>query len=222
MAVITISREFGSGGEALAKSVAQRLGYHFVDKEFIGALLSQYGMVEFDREYDQTPGFWEKFNAYRGQRRDQMAAMLNQVLKAVARHGNVVILGRSGFAVLGSYADVFHLRLQAPLASRVERVMAQRKITYEEAEALVKETDRVRVSFVEEYYHVPWQTMQAFDLVINTAKITPAFATAWVIEAVKAFVPRPEAGALLAASIQVDPVLEAAVSDQLKCKITHR
>lgn len=221
MAVITISREFGSGGETLARSVAQRLGYHFVDKEFIGALLSQYGLVEFDREYDQTPGFWEKFNAYRGQRRDQMAAMLNQVLKAVARHGDVVILGRSGFAVLGGYADVLHVRLQAPLASRVERVMGQQKITYQEAEALVKETDRVRIAFVEEYYHVPWEAMLAFDLVINTAKITPTFAAAWVIEVVKAFTPHPEAGALLTASIQIDPVLETAVSDLFKCKIAH-
>lgn len=222
MSVITVSREYGSGGEILARSVTQRLGYHFVDKEFIGALLSQYGLVEFDREYDQIPGFWEKFNAYRGQRRDQMVNMLNQVLRAVARHGNVVILGRSGFAVLGGYADVLHVRLQAPLASRIERVMGQRKITYEEAEALVKENDRVRMSFVEEYYHVPWEAMLAFDLVINTAKVTPTFATNWVIEAVKAFVPRPEAGALLTGSIQVDPVLERAVSDQLKCNIVHK
>lgn len=221
MAVITVSREYGSGGETLARSVARRLGYHFVDKEFIGALLSQYGLVEFDREYDQIPGFWEKFNAYRGQRRDQMVNMLNQVLGAVARHGNVVILGRSGFAVLGGFADVLHVRLQAPQPARVERVMAQQKITYDEAEALVKERDRVRVAFVEEFYHIPWDAMLAFDLVINTDKITPTFATAWVIEAVKAFIPRPRAQTHLTASIEVDPVLERAVCDQLKCNIVH-
>jgi len=221
MSVITISREYGSGGETLARSVAQRLGYHFVDKEFIGALLSQYGLVEFDREYDLLPGFWEKFNAYRGQRRDQMVGMLNQVLRAVARHGNVVILGRSGFAVLGGFADVLNVRLQAPLSARIERVMAQQKITFGQAEALVKESDRVRIAFVEEFYQVPWEAMLAFDLVINTAKITPTFATAWVIEVVKAFTPRPEAGALLTGTIQVDPVLEVAVSEQLKCKIVH-
>jgi cytidylate kinase len=222
MAVITISREYGSGGDRLARNVAQRLGYHLVDKEFVGALLSQYGMVEFDREYDHLPGFWEKFNAYRGQRRDQMAAMLNQVLKAVAHHGNVVILGRSGFAVLGSYADVLHIRLQAALASRVERVALQQQITFDEAEELVKEHDRVRRGFVEEFYQVPWEAIYAFDMVLNTAKITPTFATAWVIEAVKAFNPQPEAGALLTASIQVDPVLATAVSEQLKCKVVHQ
>jgi cytidylate kinase len=221
MAVITISREYGSGGESLARSVAQSLGYHFVDKEFIGALLSQYGLVEFDREYDVLPGFWEKFNAHREKRRDQMVSMLNRVLGAVARHGDVVILGRSGFVVLAGYADVLHVRLQAPFSTRVERIRAQHKIRLEQAEALVKENDRVRIAFIEEFYQVPWEAMLAFDLVINTGKISPALATAWVVEAAKAFVARPEAGRPLTSSIEVDVVLAGAVTDLLKCERVH-
>jgi hypothetical protein len=84
MSVITISREFGSEGDYIAKGIAQTLGYHFVDQEFIGTLLSQYGLVEFDREYEALPGFWEKFNAQRGSRRDVMVDMLNQMVRAVA------------------------------------------------------------------------------------------------------------------------------------------
>lgn len=221
MSVITISREFGCGGDTLARSVAQNLGYHFVDKEFIGILLGQYGLVEFDREYDHLPGFWEKFNAYREKRRDQMVAMLNQVVGAVAQHGNVVILGRSGFVVLGSFADVLHVRLQAPFSARVERVKGKQNITLKKAEELVKESDRVRVAFIEEFYQVPWEAMLAFDLVINTAKITPTLATSWVIEAAKAFEPLPAKGRPKTSTIAVDPVLAQAVSDELKCSIVH-
>lgn len=221
MAVITISREYGSGGDNIAKNVAETLGYHYVDKEFIGALLSQYGLVEFDREYDHLPGFWEKFNAYKEQRREQTVGMLNRVLQAVARHGNVVILGRSGFVVLASFANVMHVRIQAPFSVRVERVMAHHKFTFERAEALVKERDRVRSAFVEEFYQVPWEAMLAFDLVINTSKISPTLATIWITDAAKAFKSRSETRKPLTGSIEVDPVLEGAVSDQLKCKITH-
>jgi len=221
MSTITISREFGCGGDSIARGVAQNLRYHLVDKDFIGALLSQYGLVEFDREYQTLPGFWEKFNAHREKRRDQMVSMLNQVLGAVARHGNTVILGRSGFVVLGGYTDVLHVRLQAPFTTRVERVMAQEKITFEEAEALVKESDRVRVAFVEEFYNVPWEAMLVFDLVINTAKISPNLATAWIIEAAKAFAAVPHRGRPRTSSISVDPVLAQAVTDQLKCEIDH-
>jgi len=221
MAVITISREFGSGGDTVAEKVSQTLGYHYVDKEFIGDLLSQYGLVEFDREYDHLPGFREKFNAYKEQRRDQMVKMLDQVIQAVARHGDVVILGRSGFVVLAGYADVLHVRLQAPFPMRVERIMALHKYTHERAEALVKDRDLVRTTFVDEFYHVPWEAMLAFDLIINTAKVSPAIATTWISEAAKALAARPETGGPLTNSIQVDPVLEGAVSDQLKCKLVH-
>src|SRR5512136_3007919 len=118
MPVITISREYGSEGESIAERIAQTLGYHLVDKEFIGAVLGQYGLVEFAWEYDTLPGFWDRFDAERGKRRAVMVDMLNQVLRAVAHHGDMVILGRSGFAALSGFADVLHVRLKAPFSIR--------------------------------------------------------------------------------------------------------
>ena len=222
MSVITISREFGSQGDYIAERIAQSLGYHFVDKEFIGIVLSQYGLAEFDREYETMPGFWEKFNAQREKRRDVMVDMLNQVVRAVAQHGDVVILGRSGFVVLAGLADVLHVRLQAPLSVRVERVMAQHKIPFEQAEAIVKEKDKVRVAFIEEFYGVPWEAIRAFDLVINTEKISPDLAATWVVDAAKAIIVSPISEKLTSSSIEVDPILANTVSDELGCKTAHR
>jgi cytidylate kinase len=222
MSVITISREFGSGGDYIAERVAQTLGYHLVDKEFVGTVLSQYGLVEFDREYDTLPSFWEKFKAQRGKRRDVIVDMLNQVVRAVAQHGDVVILGRNGFAVLRGFADVLHVRLQAPLSVRVERVMAQQKITSEQAEAVVKESDRVRAAFVEEFYGVPWEAIHAFDLVLNTGKISSDLAITWIVNAVKARATSQETNRPTTGSIEVDAVLAGAVSDVLRCKVAHR
>jgi cytidylate kinase len=222
MSVITISREFGSEGDTIAREVAQSLGYHFVDQKFIGIILGQYGYVEFDKEYENLPTFWERFDAQREKQRDIMVTMLNQVIRAVAHHGNVVILGRSGFEVLGGFADVLHVRLQAPLSIRIGRVMAQQKITCEEAEVTVKKADKLRLAFVEEFYRVPWSTIHAFDLIINTGKIFPNLATAWISDAAKTFVNNMEIGKPTTTAMEVDHILAEAVSEVLKCNKTHR
>jgi cytidylate kinase len=222
MPVITISREDGSEGESIAERIAQTLGYHLVDKEFIAALLSQYGLVEFDQEYDTLPGFWDRFDAERGKRRALMVDMLDQVVRAVAHHGNIVILGRSGFAALGGFADVLHVRLKAPFPVRVARVMTRQQMTAEQAEAVVRESDRVRAAFVEKFYGVPWESAQAFDLVINTGAVSPDLVVTWVVDAVKALASRPETGLPSTSAIEVDRILAAGVCRQLECEREHR
>jgi cytidylate kinase len=206
MSVITISREFGSEGDSIAQKVAQTLGYHFVDQKFIGQILGQYGYVEFDQEYKTLPTFWERFDAQREKQRDVMVDMLNRVILAVAHHGNMVLLGRSGFEVLGGFADVFHVRLQAPFSVRVGRVIAQQKIPFEQAELVVKNSDKVRRAFVEEFYRVPWGAIQAFDLVVNTGKVFPDMATTWIIDAAKTFVNNMEIDKPTTSSITVDRI----------------
>jgi cytidylate kinase len=221
MSVITISREYGSVGDDMGERIAHGLGYHFVGKEFISALLSEYGLVSFDTEFETLPGFWEGFNTQRGKRRNIMVDMLNQVVQAVARHGDVVIQGRSGFAILGSFADVLHVRLQTPLPVRVEQMMAQQQMTAEQAAVSVMDGDNARRSFVQGFYGVPWDAIQAFDLVINTGKISPNLAMTWVIDAANALALSPATGKPTTSSIEVDSVLAQAVSDRLSCQTAH-
>jgi cytidylate kinase len=222
MAVITFSREFGSDGDAIASQVAQALGYHLVGKELIGALLSEYGLVEFDKEYERLPSFWERFNAQREQRREQIVLMLNQIVPALAQHGNVAIVGRSGFAILRGYADVLNVRVQAPLASRVNRVAAQQGLTAGQAEASILEADKGRAAFIESFYKVRWNDATAFDLVINTDKISAEVAVPWIIQAAQALQAPSADHGLTCAAIEVDPILAKAVSDALRCEIAHQ
>jgi len=221
MSVITISREFGSEGVVIAQQVAQTLGCHFVDQNFVGTILSQYGYVEFDDEYANLPTFWERFDAQREKHRDVMMDMLKRVIRAVAQHGNVVILGRSGFEVLGRFTDVLHVRLQAPFSVRMKRIMDEQNISLEKAESIVKQNDRVRIAFIEEFCKVPWNAIHAFDLVINTAKITPALAVNWIVDAAKSSKANLEANKPITTSIQVDRMMAEAVAEELNCKQTH-
>ena len=221
MSVITISREFGSGGDAIAHRVAQALDHHFVDQAFIGTILGQYGYVEFDKEFATLPTFWERFDAQKEKTRDVMADMLNRVIKTVAHHGNVVILGRSGFEVLGGYADVLHIRLQAPFQTRVKRIMAEQNISLEQATETVKKGDKVRIAFVEEFYRVRWDAIHAFDIVINTAKIPADQAADWLVEAAKTFTPSLEPDKPSITSIEVDRIMAEAVAEELNCSQKH-
>lgn len=221
MTIITISREYGSEGDSVAESVAKALGYHLVDKDFISAVLAEYGLVEFDQEYDSLPGFWEKFIAQRSETRDLMGDMLNRVERAVARHGNVVMVGRSGFAALAGFADVLNVRLQAPREVRIARTKERKHLSLDEATAAVDESDKVRATFVEEFYGMPWGSIKAFDLVINTDAIPVEAATNWIIEAAKACATRELEGLPMTRSIEVDPVLAEAVSNRLGCHTLH-
>jgi cytidylate kinase len=216
MTVITISREFGSGGSVIAQKVSKALDYYLVDKEFIGEVLSQYGLVEFDKEYDSLPSFWEKFDAQKEARRDMMVKMLNRVVRAVAHQGNVVILGRSGFVILEKYVDVLHVRVKAPFYFRVRQVMRQRNITAYQAEDMVEQGDRVRTTFIKSFYGVEKNMTRPFDLLINTAKISPDLASDWIITAAKALSAQEiESTVDTTASIEVESILATAVAEKL-------
>ena len=94
MAVVTISREFGSFGTRVAGKAARTLGYHLADKNTIETIFKDYGLAQFEEEYASLPGFWDRFDAQRKDRRDNLIAMLNKCLCALARHGDIVIVGR--------------------------------------------------------------------------------------------------------------------------------
>lgn len=213
MSVVTISREFGSEGSFIAKRVAQTLGYHFVGKDVIGKVLIQYGFVEFKHEYDSLPGFWASFDS----RRAEMVDMLNRVMLALAHYGNVVILGRGSFAVLGGFADVLNVRLQAPLPTRIKRVMEHEHIVdFEQAEAVVKENDRVRATLIEKFYNVRWDTAGAFDVVLDTGKVLPEAVIPWLVDAVKGLDETKTGGERTTQLIQVDHVLASVISEVLE------
>lgn len=218
MAVITISREMGSEGTYVAKKVAQELGYHFVDKNLIEQILNQYGFVQFEKEYESGPGFWTRFDGLRV----RMVEFSNRVIEAVARQDNVVIEGRGSFAVLHNFVDVLNVRVQAPFAVRVNRVMAQQGISdLDKAEAIVKESDKVRIAFVESWYGVRWDSANAFDVVIDTGKVSPDLAVAWLVEAVNDLKKRQVGDQPTTAQIQVDYVLNGVVSEALKDQAAH-
>ncbi|HPH96057.1 MAG TPA: cytidylate kinase-like family protein [Anaerolineaceae bacterium] len=211
MAILTLSREFGSEGDWIAQKVAQEMGYHLVDKTFVGEIMNQYGMIEFSSEYETAPSFLEMFNTRATERRNLMIDMLNRTLCAVAHHGNVVIVGRSGFAVLAGLTDVVHVRVQAPLSIRTLRVAERHHLSITQAENMVKEYDRLRSAFVDAFYNLDWNASHCFDVVINSDRIPPDMAVGWLVDALKAVDQKMIHEPPSAAGLKVDPLLSEAV-----------
>jgi cytidylate kinase len=217
MPVITISGELGSEARYIAEKVAQKLGYPLVDKKTIRSVLSEYGIVDFDAEADSVPGFWTRVDWRHEERREEMAEMLERVLLALARHGDMVILGRGGFAILGGLADVLRVRIQAPLPIRAKRVLEEQKISIPgQAEAVVRTSDKSQAAFTKWFRGARLEASKSYDLVIDTGKVDPELAIQWLVEEVEALKQRTVAGQLSTDSVQADPTLDSVVSKALE------
>ena len=210
MAVITISRELGSGGLDIAQQVAKSLGYEFVDKRTVDGILRQYGLTKFNEVYSSAPSILDLLNS------DNLliVSMLNEILEALAKRGRVVILGRAGFAVLGRYADVLNVHIQAPFSDRVQRVMAREGLPdLQAAEERVRDDDNVHRKYVQRFYNRHWDEPSAFNLVLDTGTVSSDTAVKQIVEAARALDQKvPEKDAITTATIEVDSVLADAVA----------
>jgi cytidylate kinase len=221
MAVITISREAGSGGYPIAKAVAESLGYAFADKNTTDSIFRQYGMTRFDDLYDSGPSLLDLLNA----NNLLLVAMANEIVEAVAQRGDVVILGRAGFAVLSGLADVLHVRIQAPFSDRVKYVMERDGITdLDAAMEHIKQDDEVHRKYVSRFYNRQWDEASNFDLVLDTGSLAIEQAAKQIVDAARELQtelqskPLPD-GASSTKSLQVDPVLADAVAKAMGSRV---
>ena len=124
MRTIAISRLVVSEGATIARRVTEALAYTLVNKSVLEGIFRQHGLTKFGDLYTSPPNLWDLANA----KNLQLVSMLNDTMDALAHRGDMLILGRGGYASLSKYEDVLNVRLQAPFLVRVERVMARENI----------------------------------------------------------------------------------------------
>ncbi len=209
MAIITISREMGSGGGLVCQMITNSLNYKTVDKVTIENVMAQYGLTSFNALYGSVHNIWSKFDT----QKKELINLLNQSIRAFAKFDNTLIVGRGGFVVLQGFQNVLNVLLRAPLEYRIRNAMDTEGIKdILTSENTVRQSDTVRQSFLETFYGVNANAANMFDLVIDTSKIPLNMAGVWIMEAAKAIdqkIIRPE---FTTASIEVDPVLAGVVA----------
>jgi cytidylate kinase len=183
--VITIDREFGSGGGDIAAELAKRLGWKLWDQrltdEIARRLDCERRAVE-EREEHRDPAMYRLFKAFmRGSFEGTVNAprlgmvdadcirdVTHALVKEVGERGNCVIVGRGGAYYLGDRRDAFHVFIYGLFDDKVRRIQATGK-TEEEASALIEQVDVDRASFIQQYFQVDWPERQRFHLMVNSS-----------------------------------------------------
>lgn len=181
MAAITISRQMGSLGCGIAKTVAERLGFRMVWREVINQAAVRAGVPEMALAMiDELNllGVRPSLEA----RRSYLQAV-SQLMIELAAQGRVVIVGRAGQVILRGRADVFHVRVMAPKGLRAERLARSKGISIEAAQAQVEASDRSRFNYLRRYHHVDWENPELYDLVVNTERLSRSSAAALIVTA---------------------------------------
>ncbi len=183
MAIITISREMGSGGIPIANDVAEKLGYTLVDGEAIAKVAHKYGLSPeaIEKTDEKPPAFVEKLD-------EQMELDLHQIELIVLEYalkGNVVIYGRGGKDLLQDISSVFRVRIIAPFELRVERWAEREWLDPELARILVRKSDQQRAGFIKYYFDRDWDNPLDYDLVVNTHRLSEETAVKLICDGVK-------------------------------------
>ncbi len=168
MAIITFSREMGSGGIPIVHQVAEELGYTLVDGDVIKDAAEDYDLShEALQQIDEKPpAFVENLDR-------QIELNMNRIQLIVleqALQGQVVIYGRGGQDLLPGISSVFRVRIIAPFEERVERWAEREWIDPDLARSLVRKSDQQRAGFIKYYFDRNWTNPIEYDLVINTTR----------------------------------------------------
>ncbi len=166
MGVITISREFGSGGETIARLVAEKTRFLLVNKETITQGLAEHGIekpaprlesaISDDKLKEETHRYIEAMHDY---------------IYDLAIRNNLVILGRGGSILFRDYPPALHVRVIATFTHRVQRVAKLYSLNAETAVRIVKEQDRDTCKYYRQLFDVNWTNLRSYDLVLNTEKM---------------------------------------------------
>jgi CMP/dCMP kinase len=181
---ITVEREYGAGGGAIAKKLAERLGWRLWDDALACeiarlAKVDQAAVERLDERCD--PLFYRLMKVFmRGSMEqsvsvhgmghfdaDSMVEFMQRVISGAASEGNSVIVGRGAPFLLRGRPDTFHMFVYAPLEEKVRRLRETGKSEAEAREEIAS-VDRQRVIFVRRYFDMEWPTRELYHLMINS------------------------------------------------------
>jgi cytidylate kinase len=182
--IITISRQFGSGGHTVGKIVAEKLGIPFYDKELVDQIALESGFApKFVEEHgEHSPGRTLLSYAFAPQgvpgvmnglsTADFLWNIQCSAILQLADKGPCVIVGRNSDYILKDRDDCFHVFIYADMAYRAERIVRLYGGSEKSPEARLQEKDKRRKVNYQHYTGRTWGSAENYDICINTATIT--------------------------------------------------
>jgi cytidylate kinase len=183
MAIITFSREMGTGAYAVAKELAKKLKYTLIDRVKIEELAPSYGLTpEILERVDEKP---PSYRTAEDRLQAAYLATVELILLDCARKGNVLLYGRGAQDLVEGLSNVLKVRFIAPFEDRVEKFAEREWIDPDLARELIRRSDHQLGGFIHFYFNRDWNDPMGYDLIFNTSKISQSCMVDTLVAAVK-------------------------------------
>ena len=184
--VITISRQFGTGGHEIGVEMARRLGVKLLDRQILNEVARRFCVVEDAVQKiearnplwrDDFTQFYRSYMAgaeYNGQEHDQTSHRLfdaqADVIRSIAERESCVIIGRCGFHIFKDHPNSLKIFVHADDACRKRRIAEKYDISEGDAAAMIVDNDYSRELYTKTYTGSDWQDARNYDIARNVSK----------------------------------------------------
>jgi len=184
--VITISRQFGTGGHEIGAELARRLGVKLLDKQILNEVASRMRIVEDAVEKiesrnplwrDDFTNFYRTYmvNAeYNGQEQEQTSHTLFQTqaeaIRKIAAEESCVIVGRCGFDIFAKHPNALKIFIHASLDCRKRRIAEKYDISEQDAAAMIVDNDYSRELYTKKFTGRDWRDATNYDIALDVRK----------------------------------------------------
>ena len=171
--IITIAREYGSGGRLIAQKVALKVGLVYYDNEVIDLAAREMGMdVDAIRKVAEQKSssfmYTMSSSAFSLPLNDQVFVMQSKIIRHLANHDSCIIVNGCADYILEDYDDVLSIFIHAPLESRIRRVKEDYQEVHDDYKKYVTKRDKGRSNYYNYYTTKKWGHLKNFDLTINS------------------------------------------------------
>ncbi len=174
--IITIGREYGSGGKAIAEALAKDLGIKLYDKNLIELIAERHNIdpdvLEATDERISNP-FFDPYISYgidTASRSSRLFALQSNIIREAANEDSAIFVGRCANDILWEYPDVVRIFIYAPKLDRIQRIMVKEGIAEDlAAEKIIRRMDKARRSYYQFYTDKKWGSSEGMDLLINSS-----------------------------------------------------
>lgn len=189
--IVTIGREFGTGGRKIANELAELLGIKVYDRKLLTQLEERYSLTaeEIDKIKSHKKSWWEDFNLFYSHTRrwketengleeeivnsERLYADEKEILQALAAEESCIILGRTGFHIFKDDPRAFKVFLIADITTRRDKVARRLNINEGSADLLIKKVDEARENFALTFSEKSRYDVHNYDLVLNVSNMDP-------------------------------------------------
>jgi cytidylate kinase len=181
--VITIGREFGSGGRQVGEKLAEELGIAFYDKSLIHLAVAKSGLdpITIEKAEEEATSRFLFYLAIGGYVSsgvfsqvnvpisDQVYFAQSKAIEELASQGSCVIIGRCANYILRDHPKCVRVFVYGTVKDRLRRIVEEYGIPREEAESKMTKMDKGRANYYQHYTDEVWGNVRSYDLAINTS-----------------------------------------------------